>query len=224
MSDALLQQQLILIALQSCPPHSIFCPEQGCSTTRSLFAYILLLSGVSVKCLLCYAVTSSTSSVDVILQDSTSQKLVAKARYTEQAPHTIRARATAYLTNAATAAKSAVQRVQTAAEHAMQRAEGTLATQSSSDRSPDIRHKAMASLTTAGATVRAAAHRLQLAADSVLRSSSAIEEPAEAADGSTDDAQVRPQSGVLADKQVGHVADACKQSLRFGHHAERNCF
>ena len=122
------------------------------------------------------AVTSASASVEVILRDAKSQKLVAKGRYTEQAPHTIRATASAYLTNAASAARSAVQRLQTAAESALQRADHSLDGQSDhsdADKSLDIRHKAMASLTTAGATVRAAAHRLQLAADSVLRSSSA---------------------------------------------------
>ncbi|KAL3160187.1 hypothetical protein ABBQ32_010950 [Trebouxia sp. C0010 RCD-2024] len=135
-------------------------------------------------------VSNSSASVDVILQDSTSHKLIAKARYTEQAPHRIRARATAYLSNAATAARSAVQRLQTAAEHALQRADGTSsAAQSESDKSSDIRYKAMASLTAAGATVRAAAHRVQLAADSVLRSSSADGESAEASNMNADDPQ-----------------------------------
>ena len=136
------------------------------------------------------AVSNSSASVDVILQDSASHKLIAKARYTEQAPHRLRARATAYLTNAATAARSAVQRLQTAAEHALQRADGAPAAQSDSDKGSDIRHKAMASLTAAGATVRAAAHRLQLAADSVLRSSSADGDSSDAADGDADDPQV----------------------------------
>ena len=135
--------------------------------------------------------TSSTASVEIVLQDSTSQKLVAKARYTEQAPHTIRARANAYLNNAATAAKSAVQRVQTAAEHALHRADGTLGTWSDSDRSSDIKHKTMASLTNAGVAFRAAAHRMQLAADSILPSSSAVKESTEAAGQSRDSAQVR---------------------------------
>ncbi len=122
------------------------------------------------------AVTSATASVDVTLQDATSHRLVAKSRYTEQAPHTIRGRASAYLTTAASAARSAVQRLQTAAESALQRTDiGSAGEsyQSGPDQSPDIRHKAMASLTTAAAAVRAAAHRLQLAADGVLRSSSA---------------------------------------------------
>lgn len=138
----------------------------------------------------CAAVTSSSAAVEVVLQDCTSHKLIAKARYTEQAPPRIRARATAYLTNAATAARSAVQRLQTAAEHALQRTDSSPAAQPDSDKSSDIRHKAMASLATAGATVRAAAHRLQLAADSALRSSSADGDSADAADGDPDDAQV----------------------------------
>ena len=119
--------------------------------------------------------TNNSASVDVVLQDSASNKLIAKARYTEQAPHTIRAKATAYLTNAASAARSAVQRLQTAAEHALQRPDSTALSQADSDKipGPDIRHKAVASLTSAGASVRAAAHRLQAAADSVLHSSPA---------------------------------------------------
>ena len=151
-----------------------------------------LLHGTTLECLFCCAaVTSSTASVTVILHDSTSHKVIAKARYTEQAPSALRARANAYLNNAATAAKSAVQRVQTAAEHALHRADGALGTQSDSDRSLDIRHKTMASLTKAGATFRAAAHRIQLAADSILPSSSAVEESAAAAERGTDSAQVR---------------------------------
>ena len=147
---------------------------------------------MSLMCLsCCAAVTSRTASVEVILQDRSSQKLVAKARYTEQAPLKIRARANAYLNTAATAAKSAVQRVQTAAEHALHKADGTLGTWSGSGKSPDTRHKTMASLTQAGATFKAAAHRIQMAADSILPSSSASEASAEAAKRSTDNAQVR---------------------------------
>lgn len=133
--------------------------------------------------------TSSTAAVDVIVQDSTSQKLIAKARYTEQAPSSIKARANAYFNSAATAAKSAVQRVQNAAEHALQRSDGT---QSDADRNPDIRHKAMTSLTKARIALGAAAHRAQLAAESVLPSSSTTSSSAvdEAADRSTDRAQV----------------------------------
>lgn len=143
------------------------------------------------QCLLCYAaVSSSTASVEVILQDSTSQKLIAKARYTQQAPSTLRARANTYLINAATAAKSAVQRVQSAAEHALHRADGTLGIGSDSGKSPDIRHKTMESLSKAGSTFRAAAHRMQLAADSILPASSAVEELAAAAERGTDSAQV----------------------------------
>lgn len=164
---------------------------------------------MSLECLLCYAaVTSSTASVDVILQDSTSQKLIAKARYTEQAPSTLRARANAYLNNAATAAKSAVQRVQTAAEHALHRADGTLSPRADSDRSLDIKHKTMASLTKAGVTFRAAAHRMQLAADSILPSSSAAEDSAEAAERSADSAQVRVLSQSSLSCVSKHVGDA----------------
>lgn len=143
--------------------------------------------------------------MDVILQDCTSHKLIAKARYTEQAPHQIRARATAYLNNAATAARSAVQRLHTAAEHALQRADGaSAAAQSDSDKGSDIRHKAMASLTAAGATVRAAAHRLQLAADSALRSSSADGDSGEARNRNPDDPQVgRPQFMFMWPCQAG---------------------
>ena len=120
--------------------------------------------------------TNASASVNVSLQDAISHKLVAKGRYTEQAPHTIRARASAYLTTAASAARSAVHRLQAVAESALQRADSTTGSQSNqagSDQSQDIKHKAMASLANAGATVRAAAHRLQVAADSVLHSSSA---------------------------------------------------
>lgn len=147
----------------------------------------------------CYgAVTSASASVDVILQDATSHKLVAKARYTEQAPHTMRARASAYLTNAASAARSAVHRLQTAAESALQYPDSSSADQSSpaeSDPAPDIKQKAMTSLTSAGATVRAAAHRLQMAADSVLRSSLAGVQQAQtdSAKDNADSTEVRGQ-------------------------------
>ena len=124
--------------------------------------------------------TNASASVDVILQNATSHKMIAKGRYTEQAPHIIRARASAYFNMAATAAKSAVHRLQTAAGSALQRnassaassSEQTESADAESDQTQDIRRKAMASLTSAGATVKAAAHRLQVAADNVLRSSS----------------------------------------------------
>ena len=135
--------------------------------------------------------TSSTAAVDVIVQDSNSQKLIAKARYTEQAPSSIKARANAYFNSAATAARSAVHRVQNAAEHALQRSDSMSGTQSDSDRSPDIRHKAMTSLTNARDAVRAAAHRTQLAAESISPSASSFSSAVdEAADRSTDNAQV----------------------------------
>ena len=67
--------------------------------------------------------TSVSASAEVTLHDAKSHRLVAKGRYTEQAPHTFRARASAYLTNAASAAKSAVQRLQTAAENVLHRDE-----------------------------------------------------------------------------------------------------
>ena len=214
MRTSYLLQQLVLTACKiACPTcalqiyllqrlalNRLHCNKQPCCLSP-------LLYDMSLECLLRYAaVTSSTASVDVILKDSASQKLIAKARYTEQAPSTLRARANAYLNNAATAAKSAVQRVQNAAEHALHRADGTLGTQSDSDRSLDIRHKTMVSLTKAGVTFKAAAHRLQLAADSILPSSSAAEEPAEAAERSADRAQVRVLSqSILAcvSKYVG---------------------
>lgn len=113
--------------------------------------------------------------------------MIAKGRYTEQAPHTIRARASAYFNTAASAARSAVHRLQTAAESALQRSgssaaslsEQTESAHTESDQMPDIRHKAMVSLTSAGAAVKAAAHRLQTAADNVLRSSSGDSQQAE---------------------------------------------
>ncbi len=113
--------------------------------------------------------------------------MIAKGRYTEQAPHTVRARASAYFNTAASAARSAVHRLQTAAESALQRTDSSGASSSEqtesahaeSDQTQDIRHKAMVSLTSAGATVKAAAHRLQVAADNVLRSSSGDAQQAE---------------------------------------------
>ena len=141
--------------------------------------------------------TSASASVDVILQDATSHKLVAKARYTEQAPHTMRARASACFTTAASAARSAVHRLQTAAESALQKSDSSAgqSSQAESDRGPDIKHKAMASLTSAGATVRAAAHRLQMAADSVLRSSAASLQHAQT-DSADDDADSTEVGGL----------------------------
>lgn len=131
--------------------------------------------------------TNASASVDVILQNATSCKMIAKGRYTEQAPHTIRARASAYFNTAASAARSAVNRLQTAAESALQgnassaasSSEQTESAHAQSDQTQDIRHKAMVSLTNAGATVKAAAHRVQAAADNMLRSSSADSQQAE---------------------------------------------
>ena len=151
-----------------------------------------------MMCLLCCdAVTKSSAAVDVVLQDSASHKLIAKARYTEQAPHTIKLKATAYLTHAASAAKSAVQRLQTAAEHALQRPDSSTVAESESDQSqlPDMRQKVAASLSKASATVRAVAHRLQVAADAALRSSAAdqAQSPLEQANTFEDDAKVLQQ-------------------------------
>lgn len=144
------------------------------------------------------AVTNNSASVQVVLQDSASNKLIAKARYTEQAPHTIRAKARAYLTHAASAARSAVQRLQTAAEHTLQRSDSTALGQADSDNipMPDIRHKATASLTSAGVTVRAAAHRLHVAADNVLHSSPADDgqTPSDKAKTLEDDTEVQLQA------------------------------
>ena len=138
------------------------------------------------------AVTSISASVEVTLQDAKSQRLVAKGRYTEQAPHTIKSRASAYLTTAASAAKSTLQRLQTAAEHVLhtdgqnansgsvphQTGDGNSSASSAGGDgtwvlAPDLRQKAVASFGQAGVTVRATANRLQRAADSALRSSSA---------------------------------------------------
>jgi len=145
-------------------------------------------------------VTNASASVDVILQTATSHRMIAKGRYTEQAPQTIRARASAYFNTAASAARSAVHRLQTAAEIALQRNDSTAASLSEqtesahaeSDQTQDIRHKAMASLTSAGATVKAAAHRLQVAADNVLRSSPGDSQQAEisSAENNADSTQV----------------------------------
>lgn len=150
--------------------------------------------------------TSSTAAVDVIVQDSISHKLIAKARYTEQAPSSIKARANAYFNSAATAAKSAVHRVQNAAEHALQRSDSMSGAQLDSDRGLDIRHKAMTSLTSARETLRAAAHRAQLAAESMIPSSASSSSSAidEAADTSTDNAQVRSchESALLASDSI----------------------
>ena len=144
--------------------------------------------------------TNASASVDVILQNATTHKMIAKGRYTEQAPHTIRARASAYFNTAATAAKSAVHRLQTAAESALQRnassaassSEQTESADAESDQTQNIRRKAVASLTSAGATVKAAAHRLQVAADNVLRSSSGDAQLAEtnSAENSADSTEV----------------------------------
>ena len=146
--------------------------------------------------------TTSSASVDVTLQDSASHKLIAKARYTEQAPLKLRAKATAYLTNAASAARSAVQRIQTAAGHAVQRPEGAAAAHSDPDKSLDLKHKAVASLSAAGATVMAAAQRLQQASNSVLHSSSADDSQAQ---GDTTEAATSPNHA--------QVLAACLPSL-----------
>lgn len=151
------------------------------------------------------AVTNASASVDVILQNATSHKMIAKGRYTEQAPHTIRARASAYFNTAASKARSAVHRLQTAAEGALQRngsvaanlsaakvSEQTESVHTESDQMQDVRQKAMATLTSAGAAVKAAAHRLQVAADNTLRSSSGDSQQAEtnSADNNSDSTEV----------------------------------
>ena len=135
--------------------------------------------------------TSISASVEVTLQDAKSHRLVAKGRYTEQAPHTIKSRASAYLTTAASAAKSTLQRLQTAAEHVLHTDgqsinSGSISHQAGNGSSiassaggdgarvlaSDLQQKVMASFGQAGMTARAAANRLQRAADSALRSSS----------------------------------------------------
>ena len=151
------------------------------------------------------AVAGANASVDVTLRDSHSQRLVAKGRYTEQAPHARQGRASAYLRNGIAAAKSAVQRLQTAAEHALHRdnsntagqltnqtgrrngSSGQSVDQSGSETVSDLRNRTMASFGQARASVRAAAQRLQHAADNALRSSSA--EP-------LSDARAKPASEV----------------------------
>ncbi|KAL0027083.1 hypothetical protein WJX79_004282 [Trebouxia sp. C0005] len=104
-------------------------------------------------------VTNASASVDVILQNATSHKMIAKGRYTEQAPHTIRARASAYFNTAASKARSAVHRLQTAAEGALQR-NGSVA----------------ANLSAAKVSEQT---ELQVAADNTLRSSSGDSQQAE---------------------------------------------
>ncbi len=142
--------------------------------------------------------------------------MIAKGRYTEQAPHTIRARASAYFNTAASAARSAVHRLQTAAEMALQRnassaassSEQTESAHAESDQTQDIRRKAMASLTSAGATVKAAAHRLQVAADNVLRSSSGDSQQAE-----TNSAENAESTEVGNCCRVTKAVNACTLSL-----------
>lgn len=167
--------------------------------------------------LLSAAVTNASASVDVILQHATSHKMIAKGRYTEQAPHTVRARASAYFHTAASAARSAVQRLQTAAESALQRnassaassSEQTESAHAESDQTQEIRRKAMASLTSAGATVKAAAHRLQVAADNVLRPSSGESQQAQtvSAENNADSTEVRNYCSLT------QAVNACTLSL-----------
>ena len=163
------------------------------------------------------AVTNASASVDVILHNATSRKMIAKGRYTEQAPHTIRARASAYFNTAASAARSAVNRLQTAAESALQgnassdasSSEQTESARAQSDQTQDIRHKAMVSLTNAGTTVKAAAHRLQAAADNMLRSSSGDSQQAE-----TDSAENNADSTEVGNYySFAKAVNACTLSL-----------
>lgn len=112
--------------------------------------------------------------MDVILQDAKSKRLVAKGRYTEQAPHGIRAKASSYLHNAATAARAAVQRLQQSAESIAHKAEDVLFEDSNAEHAETAVAKAKgtasAYVASATASVKAAAQKLQHAAETVLHS------------------------------------------------------
>lgn len=113
--------------------------------------------------------------MDVILKDAKTKRLVARARYTEQIPHGIRAKASTYLHNAATAARAAVQRLQQGAESISHKAEQILfeddADQGHAEHAVvTAKSTASAYVESATASVKAAAQRLQHAAETVLRS------------------------------------------------------
>lgn len=118
--------------------------------------------------------------MDVVLQDATTKRLVARARYIEQAPHGIRAKAASYLHSAATAAKSAVQRLQQNAGSIRHKAGDILFEDSNGQHAEHAepilgtaREAASAYMASATATMKAAAQRLQHAAENALQSSSA---------------------------------------------------
>ena len=112
--------------------------------------------------------------MDVILQDAKSKRLVAKGRYTEQAPHGIRAKASSYLHNAAAAARAAVQRLQQSAESITHKAEDVLFEDLNEEHAESAVMKAKgtpsAYVASATASVKAAAQKLQHAAETVLHS------------------------------------------------------
>ena len=116
--------------------------------------------------------------MDVILRDAKTKRLVARARYTEQTPHGIRAKASTYLHNAATAARAAVQRLQQGAESISHKAEQILFEDDTDEGHAEHAERAVvgakstasAYVESATASVKAAAQRLQHAAETVLRS------------------------------------------------------
>lgn len=138
-------------------------------------------------------VTNSTAAVDVILRDAKTQRLVAKGRYTEQGPHELRARASAYLHSTAEAARSAVLRLQHTAESVTNRADSSTpnnavsaakqaASENASDPAErgsaytsehhtlaDAKQAASAYVSSATSAVKAAAQRLQHAAGGALQ-------------------------------------------------------
>ena len=120
------------------------------------------------------AVTNNVAAVDVTLQDAKFKRLVAKGRYTEQAPHGIRAKASSYLHNAAAAARAAVQRLQQSAESITHKAEDVLFEDLNEQHAESAVMKAKgtasAYVASATASMKAAAQKLQHAAETVLHS------------------------------------------------------
>ena len=120
------------------------------------------------------AVSNNVAAVDVNLRDAKTRRLVARARYTEQTPHGIRAKASTYLHNAATAARAVVQRLQQGAESISHKAEQILFEDDADEGHAEhavVNAKSTAYVESATASVKAAAQRLQHAAETVLRSS-----------------------------------------------------
>lgn len=124
----------------------------------------------------------------ITLRDAKSKRLVAKAHYTELTPHGIRAKATSYMHNAASAAKAALQRLQQNAESIRHKAGDILFEDSHAEHAEHAepvwghaRKAASAYVASATSTVKSAAQKLQHAAGNALQPASDEANPSSSA-------------------------------------------